>query len=214
MIQHFKYIALEFFVLFICLPASLAFAIPLAVKVSAVIIAFVYVLFLLKKNESITFTISKQLQWGLYLKRTAITFLIIAISTTLYVWFTAPSALFYVPKNNPLLFLLILIVYSVLSVWPQELIYRTFFMERYAVLFKTKALLIFVNAIVFSLAHLFFRNLLVLVLTFIGGLLFSYTYIKWRSTTAVTIEHALYGNWLFTVGMGQMLAFPGMESPN
>ncbi|MAK35391.1 MAG: CPBP family intramembrane metalloprotease, partial [Flavobacteriaceae bacterium] len=30
--------------------------------------------------------------------------------------------------------------------------------------------------------------------------------------TLVTIEHALYGNWLFTVGMGQMLAFPGMES--
>jgi hypothetical protein len=27
----------------------------------------------------------------------------------------------------------------------------------------------------------------------------------------VSIEHAIYGNWLFTVGMGQMLAFPGME---
>jgi hypothetical protein len=26
------------------------------------------------------------------------------------------------------------------------------------------------------------------------------------------MEHALYGNWLFTVGMGEMLAFPGAES--
>jgi hypothetical protein len=24
----------------------------------------------------------------------------------------------------------------------------------------------------------------------------------------VSIEHAIYGNWLFTVGMGEMLAFP------
>jgi hypothetical protein len=23
-----------------------------------------------------------------------------------------------------------------------------------------------------------------------------------------SIEHAIYGNWLFTIGMGEMLAFP------
>jgi membrane protease YdiL (CAAX protease family) len=69
-----------------------------------------------------------------------------------------------------------------------------------------------VNAIVFSLAHIFFKNTLVLVLTFIGGLLFAYTFVKTKSTTLVSIEHALYGNWLFTVGMGEMLAFPGQEA--
>jgi CAAX protease family protein len=69
-------------------------------------------------------------------------------------------------------------------------------------------LLLFVNAIVFSLGHIFFRNTLVLVLTFFGGLLFAYTFSKTKSTLLVSIEHAIYGCWLFTVGMGSMLGFP------
>lgn len=60
----------------------------------------------------------------------------------------------------------------------------------------------------FSLGHIFFRNTLVLVLTFFGGLLFAITYSKTKSTLLVSIEHAIYGSWLFTVGMGDMLGFP------
>tara|TARA_R110000787_G_scaffold59922_9_gene135862 strand:+ start:1886 stop:2266 length:381 start_codon:yes stop_codon:yes gene_type:complete len=122
------------------------------------------------------------------------------------------NKLFCVVLNKPLLWLAILGVYTILSVWPQEIIYRTFFFSRYEALFQNKKLLIFVNAILFSLAHLFFKNTLVIVLTFIGGLLFAYTYYKTKSTLLASIEHAIYGNWLFTVGMGEMLAFPGMES--
>jgi membrane protease YdiL (CAAX protease family) len=69
-----------------------------------------------------------------------------------------------------------------------------------------------INAVLFSLAHIFFKNTLVLILTFIGGFLFIHTYSKTKSTTLVSIEHALYGNWLFTIGMGLILAFPGMET--
>ena len=75
-------------------------------------------------------------------------------------------------------------------------------------LFKNRSVFVFVNAIVFSLAHIFFRNSLVLLLTFLGGILFAITFNKTRSTILVTIEHAIYGCWLFTVGMGEMLAFP------
>ena len=114
--------------------------------------------------------------------------------------------------NKPGLFAFIVLIYTFLSVWPQEVIYRTFFIIRYADLFPSKGLLIFINAILFSLAHVFFRSTLVLVLTFLGGLLFAWTFLRFRSTILVSVEHALYGNWLFTVGMGQMLAFPGMES--
>ena len=94
---------------------------------------------------------------------------------------------------------------------PQEIIYRTFFFERYASLVDNKWLFIFINAILFSLAHLFLKSPLVQIITFIGGLLFAFTYLKTRSTILVSIEHALYGCWLFTVGMGEMLAFPGIE---
>ena len=99
-------------------------------------------------------------------------------------------------------------VYSLFSVYPQELIYRTFFYERYEALVKNEDLFIFINAILFSLAHLFFKSGIVLLITFIGGLLFAYTYFKTKSTLLVTIEHAIYGSWLFTVGMGTMLGFP------
>jgi membrane protease YdiL (CAAX protease family) len=93
-------------------------------------------------------------------------------------------------------------------VYPQELIYRTFYFQRYSKLFNNNSLFIFINAIVFSLAHIFFRNTLVIVLTFLGGLLFALTYSKTQSTLLVSIEHAVYGCWLFTVGMGEMLGFP------
>ena len=64
------------------------------------------------------------------------------------------------------------------------------------------------NAILLSLAHIFFRSTLVMFLTFIGGILFAFTFNKTKSTLLVSIEHAIYGCWLFTVGMGDMLGFP------
>lgn len=201
----------EFFILFILLPVSLAIPFHIWLKVGMVVIGFVYILFRLKKSENINFCIKKNLDWKSVWRRILVTFLVVIIVTTVFVWFQDKDALFYVPLNKPELFVAILFVYTFLSVWPQEIIYRTFFFERYEVLFQNKTQLIFINAIVFSLAHLFFRNALVLLLTFIGGIIFGYTYLKYRSTTAVSIEHAIYGNWLFTVGMGQMLAFPGME---
>ncbi len=75
-------------------------------------------------------------------------------------------------------------------------------------LFNSNMLFLFVNAIVFSLAHLFFKNTLVVILTFLGSLLFAFTFNKTKSTLLVSIEHAIYGSWLFTVGMGSMLGFP------
>lgn len=208
-----KYLLVEFFLFFIVLPVSLTLQYHILIKAGLVLAGFTYILITLKSTLHISLKVNKGMNWNAFLKRLGIMFAVIAVITTAFVWFTKPTALFFVPRTNIPLFIGILFVYTFLSVWPQEVIYRTFFFERYASLFKSKPLLIFVNAIAFSLAHLFFRNTLVIVLTFIGGILFGITYLKYRSTTLVSIEHALYGNWLFTVGMGQMLAFPGMEGP-
>tara|TARA_R100000935_G_scaffold58415_2_gene95391 strand:- start:70344 stop:70982 length:639 start_codon:yes stop_codon:yes gene_type:complete len=202
----------EFFILFILLPVSLAIPFNIWVKVGMVLIGFVYILIVLKKAENINFQIKKNINWKYLGRRILVTFVLVTVATTAYVWFQDKEALFYVPINKPKLYVAILFIYTFLSVWPQEIIYRTFFFERYEALFENKTLFIFINALVFSLAHLFFRNTLVLVLTFIGGIIFGFTYLKFRSTTAVSIEHAVYGNWLFTVGMGGMLGFPGMEA--
>ena len=206
------YLAIELFLLFILLPISLVIDYPIAIKASIVFIGFIYISIVLLRIEKISFKVKSSIDWKAFWKRILTLFLGVIVITTLYVFIIDSNKLFCVIVNNPLLWVGILGVYTLLSVWPQEIIYRTFFFARYEYLFKNKKLFIFINAILFSLAHLFFRNTLVLVLTFIGGLLFAYTYYKTKSTLLVSIEHALYGNWLFTVGMGEMLAFPGMES--
>jgi membrane protease YdiL (CAAX protease family) len=48
----------------------------------------------------------------------------------------------------------------------------------------------------------------VLCITIIGGVIFAITFLRTRSLLLTSIEHALYGSWLFTAGMGEMLAFP------
>jgi len=206
------YVSLELFVLFVLLPVSLTLTYAIWLKVGLVLIGFVYILLVMLRVEKVSFKVSKGLDWKLFWKRIFLLFIGVSLITTVFVFIVDSDKLFCIPLHKPLLWVVILLVYTFLSVWPQELIYRTFFFARYERLFYNKKLLIFINAIIFSLAHIFFKNTLVIVLTFVGGLLFAYTYLKTRSTLMASIEHAIYGNWLFTVGMGEMLAFPGMES--
>lgn len=207
-----SYVLTELFLLFMAMPLSLLLPYDFRIKAGSILIAFCYLVYVLFKKTSITFKIKKDINWKLFWKQVLVKFTIVAVITVIYVYLIDETKLFCVPKNGPILWITILFVYTFFSVWPQEVIYRTFFFERYRRFFSDSRLLIFVNAVVFCLAHLFFRNVLVTVLTFIGGLLFAYTYYKTKSTILVSIEHALYGNWLFTVGMGEMLAFPGMET--
>ncbi len=204
------YLAIEFLLFFVLMPISFTLNYHIGFKAGMVIVGLSYIIYKLVKDPSKPLRLHAKRDWKPFLKRILVQFILVAIVTTVYVYLVAPEKLFCVPRSNWLLFISILGVYTFLSVWPQEIIYRTFFFMRYGHLFKSKALLILVNAIVFSLAHIIFQNTLVTVLTLIGGLFFAYTYNKTRSTLLVSIEHAVYGNWLFTVGMGEMLAFPGM----
>lgn len=198
----------EFFLIFIILPVSFALNYPFTIKAFLAVIGFAYVIYILLKVEGNKFRIAPNLQWKLFWKHVFFKLLIIAFLTVGYMLLTAKSDLFHVLYRKPDLWVLFLFAYAMFSVYPQELIYRTLYFQRYACLFKSKSLFIFVNAIVFSLAHLFYRNSLVILMTFLGGILFALTYYKTKSTLLVSIEHAIYGCWLFTVGMGQMLGFP------
>jgi len=203
-----SYKIVEFFIIFMVLPIGFTFSYPIWIKLSIGLLGFIYIAHVLLKRETVALKVGKGLNWRWFWKRTLLKFATIALLTTLFVWITNKDALFHVLLNNMLLWVVILFIYIVLSVYPQEVVYRTFFFKRYADFFQDKRLLILVNALVFSLGHIFFRNALVLVLTFLGGLLFAITYYKTKSTLLVSIEHAIYGCWLFTVGMGAMLGFP------
>lgn len=208
MIKTVTYRGIELLVIFVLVPVSFAIDYPILVKLIIGVIGFAYVVYLMLRVERIKFGIVKGLQWKQFWKTTLIKLVIIAVVTTLYMWLVDATNLYVVILNKPLLWVVILFVYSFFSVYPQELIYRTFFFQRYQSLFKNDTLFLIINAALFSLAHIFFKNTLVLFLTFIGGLLFAFTFKKTKSTLLVSIEHAVYGCWLFTVGMGNMLGFP------
>ena len=206
--QSNRYKFLELLLIFILIPISFAFNYSSILKLIIGVLGFSYITYLLFKVEKIKLKIKKNINWKSFWISTVIKFLIIAIITIFFVWFTDKGNLFTVVLNKPKLWVLILLFYSLFSVYPQELIYRTFFFKRYQSIFKNEKVFIFINAILFSMAHLFFKNTLVLVLTFIGGVLFAITFKNTKSTLLVSIEHSIYGCWLFTVGMGSMLGFP------
>tara|TARA_B100001063_G_scaffold172560_1_gene161673 strand:+ start:591 stop:1232 length:642 start_codon:yes stop_codon:yes gene_type:complete len=112
---------------------------------------------------------------------------------------------FSLPRNSFNDWLLLLLLYPVLSVIPQELIFRTYFFHRYKHIMPNKGLRIIVSATVFALAHIVYANLIAVGLAFLGGLLFSYTYAQSRSTFVCVIEHSLWGIWMFTLGVGSYL---------
>ncbi|WP_290468664.1 CPBP family glutamic-type intramembrane protease [Lacinutrix sp. MedPE-SW] len=208
MMQSTIYKLIEFFIIFIIIPISFTIDFALWIKAIIAITGFIYIVYYLLRIEKNKFKIAANLNWSRFFKATFFKLILIAVITITFVLISNQASLFKVVLNKPLLWLVILFVYSAFSVYPQELIYRTFYFQRYKNLFKSEHLFIFINAIVFSLAHIFFRNTLVILLTFLGGLLFAFTYNKTKSTLLVSIEHAIYGSWLFTVGMGEMLGFP------
>ncbi len=198
---------IELILLFILLPASLLLNYPTPIKVGLCIGAFIFSLWIVIKEKpvhrSTLWSISTWSFWKGLLLRLA--FGMIAAYVIMY--FYKPDMIFVIFKDLRLFFAIVFI-YSFLSVTAQELAYRTFFFHRYEHLFKNKQVFMLLNAAVFSLAHIIFKDPVVLLMTFAGGLFFAYTYDKSRSLLLVCIEHAIYGLWLFMLGIGDLLAFP------
>ena len=89
-----------------------------------------------------------------------------------------------------------------LSVCPQEFLYRAFFFERYQPLFGSGRGMIAASSLAFSFVHIIFGNWIAVGLCCLGGLLFSPTNAPALSLLAC-IDHALFGNLVFTIGLGQ-----------
>ena len=199
---------IELTLLFFILPVGLILPLPPYLLVAMAMIAVFYCIWLMAKNNQLSKTkltgLPTGTDWRPIMLRIV---LFIAVSTAL-VWWFLPAKLFFVIRENPMMWIGISVFYTLVSVYPQELIYRHFFYWRYSHLLAPGQFLI-MNAILFSLAHTIFMNNLVFILTLGGGLLFAQTYKNSKSLMLTSIEHAIYGLWLYTVGLGEMLAFPG-----
>ncbi len=131
-----------------------------------------------------------------------IMFGISAIVMVALIWIIDSSKMFLLLRTNPWLLLMISIFYPIFSVVPQGLAYRSLFFHRYGDLFPGDSLKIISSAAVFAFAHILYKNWMVLALSFAAGLIFSYRYYKTKSLAISVLEHALYGVWLFTCGLG------------
>ena len=114
----------------------------------------------------------------------------------------APDLEWSLVREHPAFWAVVMFAYPVFSVYPQGVLYRAFFFERYAPLFPRRWAMIVASAFAFAFLHIIFRNNLAVALTFAGGLLFAARYEQTGSLAASAFEHALYGCWLFTVGLG------------
>ena len=112
-----------------------------------------------------------------------------------------PDWILSFPRRNPRFWLAVCAAYPIVSVLPQGILYRALWEKRYAAgLSRTASLLI--GAAFFAWAHVVFRNVWACAFTFIGGLFFLTTYRRTGSLLFSGVEHALYGDFLFTIGWG------------
>lgn len=121
-----------------------------------------------------------------------------------YAWQTAPNRFLTLPFVVPHIWLVVMVFYPLISVTTQEIMYRVFFFHRYGPLFGgDRQAMIVLNAVLFAFGHIIFNSAPSLVISFFGGLLFAWRYNHTRSYWAVVLEHALYGDLIFTLGLGR-----------
>lgn len=130
------------------------------------------------------------------------------IASFLILQATAPQTLFSLlqaplPRvsNGWPLIVMIALFYPIVSALPQELVFRVLYFRRYAdVLPRQGALTL--NAALFSMAHLMYWSWIVAGMTFVGGLIFAWSYERRGNFPEAVLLHAVAGVVLFAFGMG------------
>jgi membrane protease YdiL (CAAX protease family) len=197
-------LALEFLAIFGGLPLLIYFRRVPNLPIPYLLLAALISLLILRADP--TFTLSQLSAWGNYrpfLASILIRDAVCLVFLSLVVYLFAPDLLFSLIKRAPGLWLVIMILYPLVSVYPQELFYRAFFFHRYQPLFGSGWAMLLASAVAFGFVHIIFRNWLAVALCIIGGLLFSWTYQASDSLLLACLDHAIFGNFLFTIGLGQ-----------
>lgn len=187
---------IEHYLLFVLFPLSLALDYSLYIKLALGLSALCYVIWISKKHQYFKAKKTKVSvnDKRIFLKQLVIKFLLIVISTSIITWMYYRYDLFNAINQNPVKYFIFLGVYIIFSVLPQEFVHKKFYFLRYQSIFQHKWKLILINSFVFSLCHLFFENLLVMIITLIGGVVFSLSYYKLESFKLICLEHGLYGS--------------------
>lgn len=164
------------------------------------VVFFVYLIIVLrdKSFKRHKFRLNGFKAWNMIFYRTAIT----VVFLLMYVWTAFPDQLFRYPAEQTWFWVSLLILYPLWSVIPQEFVYRVYFYHRFKHIIKDRNTLVLLNAVLFSFLHIIFHNWVAITLTFVAGIIFSLTYLRYRSFSITVLEHVIYGSLIFTIGPG------------
>jgi hypothetical protein len=202
--SHNLVLIAEMIVLFVVLPLAFRFKLVPVPPIPALWLLAVYCLYRLLGDAAF----NRKLLWNpgalpAALPQILAIFAAAALLIGAGVYFFAPGLLLNFVRRAPAFWAFVMVLYPGLSVYPQGIIYRVFFFERYRGLFPNPVVLVAMSALAFSFVHIIFRNPLAVILTLAGGVLFAWRYAQTGSLFTSAFEHALYGCWMFTIGLGE-----------
>lgn len=93
-------------------------------------------------------------------------------------------------------------LYVGLSVPLQELVFRGIMIKRLELILQNSWLIIGMSAGIFALAHVIFKSPMIVVITFLGGLVWGWLFVRYRNLWPIQISHAVLGGILIWLGMG------------
>ena len=209
------WLVIELVLLFIGLPLALKHAVqiekmPLFMVLQPVLLAFIVFLlwdrwFLLRRELIKGFRLSD-------LGSTLAVFIIDGGMVAAFMQQEMPYRFLAFPTQRYQTYERVMILYPLVSVLTQELVYRTFFFHRYGPLFgELRWAMVFINGALFGFAHIVFDNYVAIIGTWVIGTLLAYRYASTRSFWAVFIEHTLWGWLVFTVGLNKYF-FTGISN--
>ena len=195
---------LEYFLFFGAFPAALSFYKPhgliYAIMWGICTLTVIY----MRRHHGWRFT--DDWNWSAltpaFWKRILLRFIPIALALLVFTALVVPEHLLSLPLQRPYMWVMVLLFYPQLSVIPQELIFRSYFFKRFGKVFKSQNMLILASSAAFGWMHILLQNPVAVCFSFLGGLLFSHTYATTKSLAAACAEHALYGCYIFTLGLG------------
>jgi CAAX protease family protein len=202
-------LAVEFMLVFFGLPLAIAYVlryvtpvrrgyvIPILWVAAAVCLAV-----LLRDQAFGRWQLWNRRRFTFRLTRVLIVYVVAGCGLTVGVLLLKPKLFLGLVESKPIIWAMVMVLYPLLSVYPQEIIYRAFIFRRYREILPVKWAMITASAVSFGFMHVVFWNPVAVWLSLIGGILFAVTYSRTRSLLMASIEHSLYGCLIFTVGLG------------
>ncbi len=195
----------EFTLLFLILPFILYFfrlKLKRLLIPTLVVMGIICLVILLRDKNFKRKQLWNPISFKVFLKTVFLRFIVFAGIISVLVFFFYNRLFLSFPKHRFYLWLMVMVLYPLISVYVQEIIYRAFIFHRYKPIFNSETNLIIASAVSFGLVHVVFGNLIAPLMTTLGGFMFAYNYSKNRSTLCVCIEHGLWGDFIFTIGLG------------